>query len=51
MAEKRSNQELERLEFLSKVSEGLRQAEAGKLVSHEEVKARELAKRGPKQAD
>ena len=35
-------QAIERLSFMAKVEEGLRQAEAGKLVSHEEVKRRLL---------
>lgn len=35
-------QAMERLYFIAKVEEGLRQAEAGKLVSHEEVKRRLL---------
>lgn len=33
---------MERLYFLAKVEEGLRQAEAGKVVSHEEAKRRIL---------
>lgn len=35
-------QAMERLYFIAKVEEGLRQAEAGKLISHEEVKRRLL---------
>lgn len=35
-------QAMERLYFIAKVEEGLRQAEAGKLVSHEDVKRRVL---------
>lgn len=35
-------QAMERLYFIAKVEEGLRQAEAGKLVSHEDVKRRLL---------
>lgn len=33
---------MERLYFLAKVEEGLRQAEAGQVVSHEEAKRRVL---------
>jgi hypothetical protein len=50
-AEGTGNDELERLAFLSKVSEGLRQAEAGKVVSHEEVKRRFLVSRLDGQVD
>lgn len=35
-------QAMERLYFLAKVEEGLRQADAGKVVSHEDVKRRLL---------
>lgn len=35
-------QAMERLYFIAKVEEGLRQADAGKLVSHEDVKRRLL---------
>ncbi|MDX2206079.1 MAG: hypothetical protein SFU57_00395 [Gemmatimonadales bacterium] len=35
-------QAMERLYFIAKVEEGLRQAEAGKLISHEDVKRRLL---------
>lgn len=35
-------QAMERLYFIAKVEEGLRHAEAGKLVSHEDVKRRLL---------
>jgi len=35
-------QAMERLYFIAKVEEGLRQAEAGKTVSHEDVKRRLL---------
>jgi predicted transcriptional regulator len=35
-------QAMERLYFIAKVEEGLRQANAGKLVSHEDVKRRLL---------
>jgi len=35
-------QVMERLYFIAKVEEGLRQAEAGKTVSHEDVKRRLL---------
>lgn len=35
-------QAMERLYFIAKVEEGLRQAEEGKLVSHEDVKRRLL---------
>lgn len=35
-------QAMERLYFIAKVEEGLRQAEAGKMVSHEDVKRRLL---------
>lgn len=35
-------QAMERLYYIAKVEEGLRQAEAGKLISHEEVKRRLL---------
>lgn len=35
-------QAMERLCFMAKVEEGLRQAEAGKLISHEDVKRRLL---------
>ena len=35
-------QAMERLYFLAKVEEGLRQADAGKLVSHEDAKRRLL---------
>jgi predicted transcriptional regulator len=51
MAEGTGNDELERLAFLSKVSEGLRQAEAGKVISHEEVKRRFVASRLDGQVD
>ncbi|MDZ4258515.1 MAG: hypothetical protein U0974_06100 [Gemmatimonadales bacterium] len=35
-------QAMERLYFIAKVEEGLRQAEAGKMISHEDVKRRLL---------
>lgn len=35
-------QAMERLYFIAKVEEGLRQAEAGRVVSHEDVKRRLL---------
>jgi predicted transcriptional regulator len=35
-------QAMERLYFIAKVEEGLRQAEAGKTISHEDVKRRLL---------
>ena len=35
-------QAMERLYFIAKVEEGLRQADAGKLVNHEDVKRRLL---------
>jgi predicted transcriptional regulator len=35
-------QAMERLYFIAKVEEGLRQAEAGRLISHEDVKRRLL---------
>ena len=34
---------IERLCFIAKVEEGLRQSQAGKLVSHEEIKTRFLS--------